>query len=152
MDAPLTENERKAARYVVPPPEVPSTPIDPSHPGLPRSVRSAANAARRAGRAPEVYWARGPRLDARGAVIEAQVDTLGLRVVVEAPTIVLSGLPVRPRRLVVMMWRMKPDGDWVFDAAYLTPGRVRQVEGAEYRLRVDKIDARAATEIIKEGA
>jgi hypothetical protein len=133
-----TEAERLAQRYEVPAPEVTSQPVDPAHPSLPRSVRTAVKAAVGAGHTPQVFWARGPRLDARGALLEAQVTTIGLRVDV-----------ARTRR-VVMMWRQK-DQSWVFEEAFLRPGRTLEVEGAPYRLLVEKVDSPTASAAIKEG-
>ena len=131
-----TEAERLAARREVPAPLVPSVPVDPMHPSIPQGVRTAYNAAVRAGLHVDLYRAQGPRLDASGAVLDPAHHSLGLRVVRKEPG--------HPRQLIVMTWRFKQATEkvpaaWVFESAFLRPGRVQQVEGAPYRPIIEKV-------------
>lgn len=142
MDEALTEQERLAARRVVPPPSTPSTPVDPEHPAVPRGARDAYRAAVRAGCTATMYRACGPRIGHDGAVTEHDVHTIGLRVV-------RPRTADAPSQLVVMVWRFKQPtekrpAEWTFDAGYLRPGRVHELEGAPYRLMVEKVTATEA--------
>lgn len=136
MDTPaLTEDEAKAARRIVPPVMTPSRPVPLDSPRIPRGTRTAINAA--AGWDVGLFYACGPRLAADGRVLDGASHSLGLRA-------------RRGGQLVVMTWRWTAQA-WKFEDAYLAPGLQREIEGAAYRLPIEKVTSTEATQTLRGG-
>lgn len=102
----------------VPPPSVPSHELPLDAPWLPRAVKTAVKQARNGGWTARLFHSRGPRVGARGKVLEHDVDCIGLRC-------------DRGRDRVVMTWLRKGE-DWSFDIALATGrGRVSSPEAGK---------------------
>ena len=125
----LSIDDEKAARRIVPPITLGSTATDPAAPWIPDVVRRRVAAATNAGHAPHLYRAIGPRLDQHGYVADPACRTLGLRITTDDVDIA-----------VAWSWRsdLKVPG-WKLDGAWIAPGRPHEIEGAPYRLPIEKV-------------
>ena len=126
---PLSLEEIKASRRIVPPIALRSTPTDPAEPWVPDAVRKRVASARAAGLEPRLYRAIGPRLDQHGYVADPECRTLGLRIKI-------------PGCDVAALWTWRGDlkePGWRFDGAWIAPGRPHEVEGAPYQFGREKV-------------